>query len=91
MSIFIHLFILKGSINFTLEIGRYAFHCGNANAVHYFSDKLQLPVKESTVRKFKKAWMSRNGVEQVKKQKSFSCFDFYSEVINKAAKTISKI
>ena len=45
------------------DIGRYAFHCGNTNAVHHFSNKLRFPMKESTVRKFKKVWMEKNGVE----------------------------
>lgn len=45
------------------DIGRYAFHCGNTNAVHHFSTKLRFPMKESTVRSFKKAWMEKNGVE----------------------------
>ena len=47
------------------EIGHYAFLCSNSKAVQYFTDKLQLPVKESTVRKFKLAWMAKNNVEQV--------------------------
>lgn len=45
------------------DIGRYAFHCGNTNAVHHFSSKLRFPMKESTVRKFKKAWMEQNDME----------------------------
>lgn len=45
------------------DIGRYAFHCGNTNAVHHFSTKLRFPMKESTVRSFKKSWMEKNGVE----------------------------
>ena len=49
--------------NLKLEIGRYAFHCGNTNAVHHFSNKLRFPMKETTVRKFKKNWMKKNGVE----------------------------
>ena len=44
------------------DIGRYAFHCGNTNAVHHFSNKLRFPMKESTVRKFKKVWMEKKGV-----------------------------
>ena len=47
----------------SLCIGRYAFHCGNTNAVHHFSTKLQFPMKESSVRKFKKLWMEKNGVD----------------------------
>ena len=49
--------------NLKLEIGKFAFHCGNTNAVHHFSNKLRFPMKETTVRKFKKNWMKKNGVE----------------------------
>lgn len=45
-----------------VDIGRYAFHCGNSAAVKNFSAKLKFPLKESTVRKFKKEWMERNHV-----------------------------
>ena len=55
--------------NFFAEIGRYAFHCGNSKAIQHFSDKLQLSIKESTVRKFKKAWIQRNGDQQVQERK----------------------
>ncbi len=48
------------------DIGRYAFHCGNTNAVHHFSSKLRFPMKESTIRKFKKVWMEKNGVDVIK-------------------------
>ena len=47
------------------DIGRYAFHCGNANAVLHFSKKLRFPVKEATVRMFKKAFMDKNDVEVI--------------------------
>ena len=46
-----------------IDIGRYAFHCGNTNAVHHFSTKLRFPMKESMVRQFKKSWMEKNGVD----------------------------
>ena len=42
------------------EIGIYARQHGTAAAVRHFSDKLQLHVKDSTVRKFKKAAISNS-------------------------------
>lgn len=54
-------FIFEASLK--NDIGRYAFHCGNTNAVHHFSNKLRFPMKESTIRKFKKIWMEKNGVD----------------------------
>ena len=47
------------------EIGRYAFHCGNANAVLHFSKKLRFPLKETTVKVFKKAFMDKHEVEVI--------------------------
>ena len=47
------------------EIGRYAFHCGNANAVLHFSKKLRFPLKETTVKIFKKAFMEKHDVEVI--------------------------
>ena len=47
------------------EIGRYALHCGNANAVLHFSKKLRFPIKETTVRMFKKAFTDNNQVEVI--------------------------
>ena len=40
-----------------LDIGKYALHYGNIAAIDYFSSKLQINMKESTVRKFKRLWM----------------------------------
>ncbi len=40
------------------EIGKFATEHGIQAAVRHFSDQLQLPVKESTVRKFKKNYVS---------------------------------
>ena len=66
------------------DIGRYAFHCGNTNAVHHFSNKLRFPMKESTVRKFKKVWMEKNGVEVLlfihKKFREIDLYYFISRV-----------
>ena len=42
------------------DIGRYANRHSNVEAVKHFSAKLRFPMKESTVRKFKKAWMDKN-------------------------------
>ena len=39
------------------EIGYYATQHGIAAAVQYFTEKLQFPVKESTIRKFKKIYI----------------------------------
>ena len=47
------------------EIGRYALHCGNANAVLHFSKKLRFPIKETTVRMFKKAFTDKNQAEVI--------------------------
>jgi hypothetical protein len=44
------------------EIGRHAFQFGNVPAVEHFSAKLQFPMQESTVRKFKRAWMTNNSI-----------------------------
>ena len=41
------------------EIGRYALHCGNANAVLHFSKKLRFPITISSVRMFKKAFAEK--------------------------------
>ena len=42
-----------------LDIGKYALHYGNVAAIDYFSSKLQINMKESTVRKFKRLWMKQ--------------------------------
>ncbi|XP_040576331.1 uncharacterized protein [Lepeophtheirus salmonis] len=44
------------------DIGQYAYHCGNKKTVEHFSNRLQVPMKESTVRKFKKRWMEFNNI-----------------------------
>nr|XP_045597315.1 uncharacterized protein LOC123757584 isoform X1 [Procambarus clarkii] len=44
------------------EIGRYATQCGITAAIQHYSEKLQFPVKESTVRKFKKQFVDRGNV-----------------------------
>ncbi len=54
------------------EIGSYAHHCGNINAVHHFSSRLRFPMKECTVRKFKKVWMEKNGIAVLETDLSMS-------------------
>lgn len=44
------------------EIGRYASQYGINAAMHHYSEKLQFPVKESTVRKFKKQFVDRGNM-----------------------------
>lgn len=44
------------------EIGRYATQFGITAAIQHYSEKLQFPVKESTVRKFKKQFVDRGNV-----------------------------
>merc|ERR1712080_136232 len=67
--------------NLKNDIGRYAFHCGNANAVHHFSSKLRFPMKESTVRNFKKIWMEKNGVDVMDTSAAADHSDIYNEII----------
>ena len=50
------------------EIGHFAFQFGNVPAVEKFSARLQFPMQESTVRKFKRAWMARNNVAEIPRQ-----------------------
>ena len=50
------------------EIGHYAFQFGNVPAVERFSARLQFPMQESTVRKFKRAWMAQNHVAETVKE-----------------------
>ena len=50
------------------EIGHYAFQFGNVPAVERFSARLQFPMQESTVRKFKRAWMAKNHVAEIAKE-----------------------
>ncbi|KAK3890716.1 hypothetical protein Pcinc_005351 [Petrolisthes cinctipes] len=44
------------------EIGRYAVQFGITAAIQHYTEKLQFPVKESTVRKFKKQFVDRNNI-----------------------------
>ena len=50
------------------EIGHFAFQFGNVPAVEKFSARLQFPMQESTVRKFKRAWMAKNNVAEIPRQ-----------------------
>lgn len=49
------------SIHMKDEIGRYTNQFGISAAIQHFSEKLQFPLKESTVRKFKKQYIDRVG------------------------------
>ncbi|CAL4128565.1 unnamed protein product, partial [Meganyctiphanes norvegica] len=49
------------SIHMKDEIGRFANQFGISAAIEHYSEKLQFPVKESTVRKFKKQYIDRIG------------------------------
>ncbi|KAG7174196.1 hypothetical protein Hamer_G003099 [Homarus americanus] len=44
------------------EIGRYATQFGITPTIQHYSEKLQFPLKESTVRKFKKQFVDRGNV-----------------------------
>lgn len=46
------------------EIGHYAYQFGIPPAVQHFTEKLQFPVKESTVRKFRKQFIENNKTQR---------------------------
>ena len=88
-----------------LDIGRYAFHCGNLAAINHFSSKLQFNMKESTVRKFKRIWMKNKKITNLtlRNTRSSSTRDvdvsdsskyispFHLSIINASSSSISDI
>ncbi|XP_037084751.1 uncharacterized protein LOC119105390 [Pollicipes pollicipes] len=46
------------------EIGRYSLQYGIADTIHLYSEKLQFPMKESTVRKFRKMVLESESKEE---------------------------